>query len=71
MSVSNAPVSADVLDDIIAGFSTVEEVLKHLNPHTWRQDLNSIYTNTHQYIPRSYNANHANKREQRTYTHRE
>lgn len=63
--VSNDPLSADTLDDIIAGFSTVEEVLRHLNPNTWRQDLDSIYTNaqTQQYIPRSYHANRANKRE--------
>ncbi|MCI4385560.1 hypothetical protein PGIGA_G00051940 [Pangasianodon gigas] len=63
VSVSNAPLSADALDDIIAGFSTVEEVFRHLNPNTWRQDLNSIYTHTHtyQYIPRSYSASRANK----------
>ncbi|KAI5625457.1 platelet-derived growth factor D [Silurus asotus] len=63
VSVSNAPMSADALDDIISGFSTVEEVFRHLNPQTWRQDLNSIYThaNTPQYIPRSYYANRASK----------
>ncbi|KAK2831081.1 hypothetical protein Q7C36_016167 [Tachysurus vachellii] len=61
VSASNAPLSADALDDIIAGFSTVEGVLRHLNPQTWRQDLNSIYTQTHQYIPRSYYANRVNK----------
>ncbi|XP_017542316.1 platelet-derived growth factor D isoform X2 [Pygocentrus nattereri] len=52
--VTEAPLSADDLDDVIAGFSTVEEVMKHMNPQTWQQDLNSIYTHTHYYIPRSY-----------------
>ncbi|TSX85985.1 Platelet-derived growth factor D [Bagarius yarrelli] len=61
VSASIAPISADTLDDIIAGFSTVEEVLKHLNPHSWRQDLNSIYTHTQQYTPRSFFASRANK----------
>ncbi|KAM9468657.1 platelet-derived growth factor D [Clarias gariepinus] len=63
VSVSSASLSADALDNIIAGFSTVEEVFRHMNPQTWRQDLNSIYTQTHpqQYIPRSYHASRVNK----------
>lgn len=70
MTVSNAPLSADALDEIIAGFSTVEEVLRTLNPDTWRQDLNSIYvhTQTPQYVPRSFHTRRANKRESHAHT---
>ncbi|XP_036413922.1 platelet-derived growth factor D isoform X1 [Colossoma macropomum] len=59
--VTEAPLSVDDLDDVIAGFSTVAEVMKHLNPQTWQQDLNSIYTHTHYYIPRSYYADRTQK----------
>ncbi|XP_026867938.2 platelet-derived growth factor D isoform X1 [Electrophorus electricus] len=60
-AVTDAPLSAEALDDVIAGFSTVEEVLRHLNPLTWQQDLNSIYTHTHYYLPRSYHLARKNK----------
>lgn len=42
-----APFSLDDLDRTIAAFDTVEQLLKNLNPDTWRQDLDSIYTQTH------------------------
>ncbi|XP_047449210.1 platelet-derived growth factor D isoform X2 [Mugil cephalus] len=43
------------LDRTIAAFDTVEQLLRSLNPHTWRQDLDSIYTYTHiHYRSRAY-----------------
>uniref|UniRef100_A0A672G2T2 Platelet derived growth factor d n=1 Tax=Salarias fasciatus TaxID=181472 RepID=A0A672G2T2_SALFA len=42
-----APFSLEDLDRTIAAFDTVEQLLKNLNPDTWRQDLDSIYTQTH------------------------
>ncbi|KAI4901810.1 hypothetical protein NFI96_031558 [Prochilodus magdalenae] len=61
--VTEAPLSVDDLDDVIAGFSTVEEILKHLNPQTWQQDLNSIYTHPNYYIARSYYSDRKHKGE--------
>ncbi|XP_062873246.1 platelet-derived growth factor D [Trichomycterus rosablanca] len=58
---SGAPLSADALDHFIAGFSTVEEILRDLNPNTWRQDLNSIYTPNTLYRPRTFHADRGQK----------
>ncbi|KAM4566073.1 platelet-derived growth factor D [Odontesthes bonariensis] len=44
--VTDAPLSLDDLDRTIAAFDTVEELLKSLNPDTWRQDLDNIYIQT-------------------------
>lgn len=53
--VTEVPYSLDDLDQSIAAFDTVEQLLKSLNPNTWRQDLDSIYTQTHvHYISRAY-----------------
>ena len=41
------PFSIEDLDRTIAVFETVEQLLQNLNPDTWRQDLDSIYTQTH------------------------
>lgn len=41
------PFSLEDLDRTIAAFDTVEQLLRNLNPDTWRQDLDSIYTQTH------------------------
>ncbi|XP_039865031.1 platelet-derived growth factor D isoform X2 [Simochromis diagramma] len=50
-----APFSLDDLDRTIAAFDTVEQLLRSLNPNTWRQDLDSIYTQTHiHYRSRAY-----------------
>ncbi|KAM8853707.1 platelet-derived growth factor D isoform 1-T1 [Synchiropus picturatus] len=49
------PLSLDELDRTIAAFDTVEDLLRSLNPGTWRQDLDSIYTQTHiHYRSRAY-----------------
>ncbi|XP_013124841.1 platelet-derived growth factor D isoform X1 [Oreochromis niloticus] len=49
------PFSLDDLDRTIAAFDTVEQLLRSLNPNTWRQDLDSIYTQTHiHYRSRAY-----------------
>ncbi|XP_069004010.1 platelet-derived growth factor D [Embiotoca jacksoni] len=39
--------SLEDLDKTIAAFDTVEQLLKSLSPDTWKQDLDSIYTQTH------------------------
>ncbi|XP_028321344.1 platelet-derived growth factor D isoform X2 [Gouania willdenowi] len=49
------PFSLEDLDRTIAAFDTVEQLLKTLNPDTWRQDLDSIYSQTYiQYRSRAY-----------------
>ncbi|XP_023132192.2 platelet-derived growth factor D isoform X2 [Amphiprion ocellaris] len=49
------PFSLEDLDRTIAAFDTVEQLLKSLSPDTWRQDLDSIYTQTHiHYRSRAY-----------------
>ncbi|XP_077578826.1 platelet-derived growth factor D [Stigmatopora nigra] len=54
-SLTEVPLSLDVLDQTIAAFDTVEQLLKSLNPATWKQDLDSIYTQTHiHYRGRAY-----------------
>ncbi|KAK2847120.1 hypothetical protein Q5P01_010119 [Channa striata] len=53
--VTEVPFSLDDLDQTIASFDTVEELFRSLNPNTWKQDLDSIYTQTHiHYISRAY-----------------
>lgn len=52
---TEVPFSLDELDRTIAAFDTVEDLLRSLNPGTWRQDLDSIYTQTHiHYRSRAY-----------------
>lgn len=54
-AVTEVPVSLEDLDRTIAAFTTVEQLLRSLNPETWRQDLDSIYTQTHiHYRSRAY-----------------
>ncbi|KAF6720837.1 Platelet-derived growth factor D [Oryzias melastigma] len=49
------PLSLEDLDRTIASFDTVEQLLKSLSPRTWREDLDSIYTQTYvHYRSRSY-----------------
>ncbi|XP_034460620.1 platelet-derived growth factor D isoform X2 [Hippoglossus hippoglossus] len=55
VTVTEVPFSLEDLDRTIAAFDTVEQLLRSLNPDTWRQDLDSIYTQTHiHYISRAY-----------------
>ncbi|XP_026196962.1 platelet-derived growth factor D isoform X2 [Anabas testudineus] len=55
VAVTEVPFTLDDLDHTISAFDTVEQLLKSLNPDTWRQDLDSIYTQTHiHYISRAY-----------------
>ncbi|XP_077421156.1 platelet-derived growth factor D isoform X1 [Vanacampus margaritifer] len=54
-AVTEDPLSLDDLDRTIAAFDTVEQLLRSLNPDTWKQDLDSIYTQTHiHYRSRAY-----------------
>ncbi|KAF0030537.1 hypothetical protein F2P81_017268 [Scophthalmus maximus] len=55
VTATKVPFSLEDLDRTIAAFDTVEQLLRSLNPDTWRQDLDSIYTQTHiHYISRTY-----------------
>ncbi len=54
-AVTEVPFSLEDLDRTIAAFDTVEQLLRSLSPDTWRQDLDSIYTQTHiHYRSRAY-----------------
>ncbi|XP_072317967.1 platelet-derived growth factor D isoform X2 [Eucyclogobius newberryi] len=52
-TVPEVPFSLEDLDRTIAAFDTIEELLKSLNPDTWRQDLDSIFTADTQILYRS------------------
>nr|WKF45153.1 platelet-derived growth factor D isoform X1 [Epinephelus akaara] len=54
-TVTQVPFSLEDLDRTIAAFDTVEQLFRSLSPDTWRQDLDSIYTQTHiHYRSRAY-----------------
>ncbi|KAM6931662.1 platelet-derived growth factor D [Lycodopsis pacificus] len=54
-AVTEVPFSLEDLDRTIAAFDTVEQLIRSLSPETWRQDLDSIYTQTHiHYKSRAY-----------------
>ncbi|XP_043115256.1 platelet-derived growth factor D isoform X1 [Puntigrus tetrazona] len=54
VSGTDTPLSAVALDNDIASISTVEELLRHMNPFTWQEDLEQLYTHTHYYRPRAF-----------------
>ncbi|XP_029571665.1 platelet-derived growth factor D isoform X2 [Salmo trutta] len=60
-AVTAVPLTAAALDQTIAAFNTVEQVLRHLNPDSWRQDLDSLYRETAMYRPRAYQHSRQNK----------
>ncbi|XP_039516187.1 platelet-derived growth factor D isoform X1 [Pimephales promelas] len=67
---TDSPFSASALDNEIASVSTVEELLRHLNPFTWQEDLEQLYTHTHtHYRPRAYHSDRKQKRESLSLTH--
>ncbi|XP_042312024.1 platelet-derived growth factor D [Sceloporus undulatus] len=45
-SVTDPTLTAEALDQTIAEFDTVEELLRHFNPDTWQEDLKNLYTDT-------------------------
>ncbi|XP_061102618.1 platelet-derived growth factor C-like [Conger conger] len=47
--------TVEVLTDAVAGFSTVEEVMKYLEPDHWQQDVEELYKPTWQVLGKSYN----------------
>lgn len=54
-AATEVPFSLDDLDRTIAAFDTVEQLFRSLSPDTWRQDLDSIYTQTQiHYRSRAY-----------------
>ncbi|XP_067101936.1 platelet-derived growth factor D isoform X2 [Osmerus mordax] len=56
--VTEEPLTAEALDQTIAAFDTVEQLLRHLNPDSWRQDLNSL-THSSPYRPRAFHHQHS------------
>lgn len=67
-AVTAVPLTAAALDQTIAAFNTVEQLLRHLNPDSWRQDLDSLYRETAMYRPRAYQHSRQNK-SNNTHTH--
>ncbi|XP_073469211.1 platelet-derived growth factor D [Aquarana catesbeiana] len=53
-SATNSTVLAEAMDQAIAMFDTVEEVVKHISPETWQEDLENLYTDTAQYRGRTF-----------------
>lgn len=52
---TEVPLSLEELDRTISAFESVEQLFRYLNPNTWKQDLDSIYTQTHlHYRSRAY-----------------
>ncbi|XP_017286491.1 platelet-derived growth factor D isoform X2 [Kryptolebias marmoratus] len=49
LPVIEFPSTLEDLDKTISTFDTVEQLLKSLNPETWRQDLDNIYAQTYIY----------------------
>lgn len=45
--VTEVPLSLEDLDHHISAFDTLEQLFRYLNPNTWKQDMDSIYTQTH------------------------
>lgn len=46
--------SVDVLSEAVAGFSTMEEVMKYLEPDRWQVDLEDLYKPTSQVVGKSF-----------------
>nr|XP_020670754.1 platelet-derived growth factor D [Pogona vitticeps] len=42
-SVTDPTLIAEALDQTVAEFDTVEELLKHFNPDSWQEDLENLY----------------------------
>ncbi|XP_065136475.1 platelet-derived growth factor D isoform X2 [Paramisgurnus dabryanus] len=60
-SGTEAPLSAAALDNDISSVNTVEELMRHLNPFTWQEDLEQLYTQTQHYRPRSFHMDRKHK----------
>uniref|UniRef100_A0A672MT98 Platelet-derived growth factor C n=1 Tax=Sinocyclocheilus grahami TaxID=75366 RepID=A0A672MT98_SINGR len=46
--------SVDVLSEAVAGFSTMEEVMKYLEPERWQVDMEDLYKPTWQVVGKSF-----------------
>ncbi|XP_019337564.1 platelet-derived growth factor D isoform X3 [Alligator mississippiensis] len=54
-SVTDPTLTVEALDQTVAAFDTVEELLKHFNPDSWQEDLENLYTDAgHHFRGRSY-----------------
>lgn len=60
-SGTDTPLSASALDVEISSMSTVEELLRHMNPFSWQEDLEQLYTHTHYYRPRAFHSDRKHK----------
>lgn len=67
--MTDPTLTAEALDQTIAAFDTVEDLLKHFNPDSWQEDLENLYTDSgHHYRGRSYH-DRKSKGRQRHYMH--
>lgn len=67
--MTDPTLTAEALDQTIAAFDTVEDLLKHFNPESWQEDLENLYTDSgHHYRGRSYH-DRKSKGRQRHYMH--
>lgn len=46
--------SVDVLSEAVAGLSTMEEVMKYLEPDRWQVDMEDLYKPTWQVVGKSF-----------------
>lgn len=46
--------SLEALDEVVAGLSTVEEVMKYLEPERWQLDMEELYKPTWQVQGKSF-----------------
>ncbi|XP_041055446.1 platelet-derived growth factor D isoform X3 [Carcharodon carcharias] len=53
-AVTDSPLTAESLDEAIAGFDTIEELLRHLDPEFWEEDLNNIFQATPRFRGRTF-----------------
>ncbi|XP_010898120.2 platelet-derived growth factor C [Esox lucius] len=53
--------SADVLSEAVAGLSTVEEVMKYLEPERWQLDMDELYKPTRHILGKSFLLNKKSK----------
>lgn len=67
--MTDPTLTAEALDQTIAAFDTVEDLLKHFNPESWQEDLENLYTDSeHHYRGRSYH-DRKSKGRKRHYVH--
>lgn len=62
--MTDPTLTVEALDQTVAAFDTVEELLKHFNPDSWQEDLENLYTDAgHHFRGRSYHDRKSKGRE--------